>query len=347
MMKAAVLHAKENIRIEQLEIPAIGEYEVLVKVKAAGICGSDIPRVLGNAAFFYPIILGHEFSGEIVKSGGKVTKVKNGDRVAGAPLLPCYQCEDCKKGNYAQCIPYSFIGSKANGSWAEYVKMPEENAVLLPEGLSYEEGAFLEPTTVAIHALRHMKFAPGENVILLGMGTIGLLTLQCVKIFGAKSVTVADIDDAKLELARKFGAEHYINPLREDLMEKALSITGKRGYEIVLESAGAAATMVQSFELAANQANICFIGTSHQELRFDPKIFEKMNRKEFRLTGSWMSYSAPFPGREWELAAQFLNSGQVRVKEMIDRKVPLAHANEIFELFKQPGAIKGKVLFMG
>jgi L-iditol 2-dehydrogenase len=345
MMKAAVLHAKEDIRVEQVEIPEINENEVLVKVKAAGICGSDIPRVLGNAAYFYPIILGHEFSGEIVEAGSRVAKVKVGARVAGAPLLPCYECEDCKKGHYGQCLPYSFLGSKKNGGWAEYVKMPEVNAVILPDTLSFEEGSFLEPTTVALHALRHMNFMPGENVIILGMGTIGLLTLQCVKIFGAKSVTVVDIDETKLQLARKFGADHCIDPQRQGLMETASRITNKRGYEIVLETAGSTVTMVQSFELAAGKANICFIGTPHEDLTFDHKIFEKMNRKEFRLTGSWMSYSAPFPGREWELAAQFLNNGQVKVKEMIDRKVPLERAGEIFELYKKPGAIKGKVLF--
>ena len=119
-MKAAVLHAKDDLRYEEYPTPQVEKGKVLVKVKATGICGSDIPRVLGDAAHYYPIVLGHEFSGEVVETGEGVTSVKVGDRVAGVPLLPCHQCEDCQRGSYSQCKNYSFIGSRIQGSFAEY-----------------------------------------------------------------------------------------------------------------------------------------------------------------------------------------------------------------------------------
>ena len=128
-MKAGVLHAREDIRYEEVETPVPKAGEVLVKVKYSGICGSDVPRVNGDGAHFYPIILGHEFSGVVEEVGEGVTKVKKGQRVAGAPLVPCMKCEDCMKGDYALCKHYSFIGTRQPGSFAEYICVPEQNAV--------------------------------------------------------------------------------------------------------------------------------------------------------------------------------------------------------------------------
>ena len=150
-MKAAVLHASDDLRYEEYPTPEIQAGEVLVKVKATGICGSDIPRVLGQGAHFYPIVLGHEFAGEVVEVGADVGALKAGDRVTAAPLLPCLQCDDCQQGHYAQCKFYSFIGSRVQGSFAEYVKLPARNAVKFEQTVSFEQGAFFEPATVALH----------------------------------------------------------------------------------------------------------------------------------------------------------------------------------------------------
>src|SRR5659263_184884 len=167
-MKAAVLYANEDLRYEEFEMPQISEGEVLVKVKATGICGSDIPRVLGNGAHYYPIVLGHEFSGEVVEIGNAVKTVRIGDRVAGVPLIPCLKCEDCQKGNYSQCKFYSFIGSRVQGSFAEYVKAPEQNVVKFKDNVSFEKGAFFEPSTVALHGLNCADYHGGEDVAILG-----------------------------------------------------------------------------------------------------------------------------------------------------------------------------------
>lgn len=346
-MKAGVLHAKDDIRYEEYPAPVIGDGEVLVKVRATGICGSDLPRVLGDGAHFFPIVLGHEFSGDVVEIGKDVKSLKVGDKVAGAPLLPCMKCEDCQKGNYSQCKSYSFIGSREQGSFAEYVKMPEKNAVKFDASISYEQGALFEPSTVGLHGLNCVDYKGGEDVAILGGGNIGLFTAQWARIFGAKRVFVFDIDDDRLELAKTLGADITINTKTEDVKAKVKEYTNGRGFAYVYETAGVNVLEQLAFEIAGNKSKVCFIGTPTRDLTFTPELLEKMLRKEFILTGSWMSYSAPFPGKEWELTAHYYNTGALRFDDkLIFKKFPLSEIREAFDMFKVPGAVKGKVLLL-
>lgn len=344
-MKAGVLHAKYDIRYEEIDTPQVKPGMVLVKVKYTGICGSDIPRVNGDACHFFPNILGHEFSGVIAEIGEGVTSVVPGDRVAGIPLVPCMECEDCQKGDYSLCRHYSFIGSRQFGSFAEYVLVPEKNVVKFDDSVSFEMGAFFEPATVALHGLERLTFKGGKNVAILGGGTIGMMTMQWAKIFGAKQVVVFDILDERLELATRLGATGVINTLQDNFMEQALALTGGRGFDYVYETAGNTITMKMAFKLAANKAGVCFIGTPTRELSFTVQEWENINRKEFTLTGSWMSYSAPFPGHEWEMVAHYCSTGELKFDDsFIFRKVPLSQIAEPFEWYKTPGTVKGKIL---
>ena len=305
-MKAGVVHAKNDIRYEEIEKPQPKIGKVLIKVKYTGICGSDVPRVNGDACHFFPNVLGHEFSGTIEEVGEGVTTLKKGDRVAGVPLVPCMECEDCQKGNYSLCKHYSFIGSREFGSFAEYVTVPEKNAVKFEDEVSFEQGA---------------------------------------KIFGAKKVVVFDISPERLELAKKLGVDEGINTLDEDFMNQAMAVTDGKGFGYIYETAGVTTTMKYAFELAANKASVCFIGTPTRELNFSVKEWENINRKEFTLTGSWMSYSAPFPGKEWILTAHYFKTGQLKFEDsLIFKKIPLSRIDEAFEMYKTPGTVKGKIL---
>ena len=234
-MKAGVVHAREDIRYEEIEKPVPKKGQVLIKVKYTGICGSDVPRVNGDACHFFPNVLGHEFSGTVEEVGEDVTSVKPGDRVAGVPLVPCMECEDCQKGNYSLCKHYSFIGSREFGSFAEYVVVPEKNAVKFEDSVSFEQGAFFEPATVALHGLERVDFKGGKTVAILGGGTIGMFVMQWAKIFGAKEVVVFDISDERLELGKRLGATAGINTLEEDFMDKAMALTGGKGYDYDVE----------------------------------------------------------------------------------------------------------------
>ena len=344
-MKAGVVHGIEDIRYEDIETTKVEPGKVLVKIKYTGICGSDIPRVNQGTAHYTPIVLGHEFSGTVAEVGEGVTSVKAGDRVAGIPLVPCMKCEDCQKGNYSLCKHYDFIGSHSFGSYAEYVAVPEKNVVKFSDDVSFEQGAFFEPATVALHGLERTGYQGGKTVAILGGGTIGLLTMQWAKIFGAKKIVVFDIAEERLELAKRLGADAGINTLLENFMADAKALSDGKGYDYVFETAGNTITMKMAYELAANKAEICFIGTPTKELSFTVKEWENMNRKEFKLTGSWMSYSAPFPGHEWDLVAHYFATGDLKLDEsFIFKKIPLSQIDTAFAMYKTPGMVKGKIL---
>lgn len=345
MMKAGVVHAKEDIQYEEIEKPVAKAGQVLVKVKYTGICGSDIPRVNGDACHYYPNVLGHEFSGVVAEVGEGVTELAVGDRVAGIPLIPCMKCEDCLKGDYSLCKHYSFIGSREFGSFSEYVVVPEKNIVKFADEVSFEQGAFFEPATVALHGLERVDYQGGKNVAILGGGTVGMFVMQWAKIFGARQVVVFDVVDERLELGMRLGATAGINTLQEDFMKQAMEITDGKGFDYIYETAGNTVTIKMAFELVANKAQVCCVGTPTKELCFTVDEWEKMNRKEFTLTGSWMSYSAPFPGHEWEATAHYFKTGELKFdNSFIYKKIPLSQIADAFEMFKTPGLVKGKLL---
>ncbi len=346
-MKAAVLYGNEDIRYTEWETPEVRPGTVKVRVRATGICGSDVPRVLHHGAHFYPIVLGHEFSGDVVETGEGVDNIRPGDTVSGAPLVPCMKCGDCQRGNYSLCRHYSFIGSREQGSFAEYVVIPAANAIRYDPSVPYEQAAMFEPSTVAVHGLLQMQYRGGDTTAILGCGTIGIFTLQWAKIFGAKQIAAFDIDDGRLELAKRMGADMTFNTLKDGFLAEAKEVAGGAGFANVLETAGNPVTMRMAFELAANKADVCFIGTPHTDLTFTPAQWENMNRKEFRLTGSWMSYSAPFPGKEWQLTAHCFADGRLKFDpSMIFRRYPLSKAAEAFELYKNPRDVHGKIMLI-
>ncbi len=240
---------------------------------------------------------------------------------------------------------YKFVGSRIQGGWAEYVALPWENTMVLSEGVSFTEGAFFEPVTVALHALNIMNFQGGRDVAITGMGTIGLLTLQCVRALGARRVTVFDIDDSRLAAAKELGADLCLNTRNKGFDDEALAFTEGNGYDICLETGGVPFTEILCMKLAAPKGTVMFIGTPHIPVTLQPFEFEYINRKEVLVTGSWMNYSAPFPGWEWEMARNLFERGLVNVEMLIDRIIPLSRISDAIADLLKPGAVKGKILF--
>ena len=346
-MKAAVLYGNEDIRYDDYPTPQTKPGTVKIRVRASGICGSDIPRVLHNGAHFFPIVLGHEFAGDVVEVGEGVTNVAVGDTVSGAPLVPCMTCADCQQGNYALCRHYSFIGSREQGSFAEYVVIPARNAIRYDPAIPYEQAAMFEPAAVALHGLMCNAYRGGGYTAILGGGTIGMFAAQWARIFGGRKVVVFDLLEERMTLARALGADATINTRDPDFMEQANAITGGHGFDDVFETAGSTDTIRMAFTLAANRARVCCIGTPHADMTFTPELWERMNRKEFTLTGSWMSYSAPYPGKEWQITADCFADGRLRFSpDLIYRTFPLSQAAEAFALYKTPGAVKGKIMLV-
>ena len=340
-MKALVVKGISELEVMDIPKPNYKDDEVLIKVKNCGICGSDIPRALNGGVHQFPIVLGHEFSGDIVEIGSKVTKFKVSDRVTVAPLKPCESCEFCKKGMPAMCMSYGFIGSRENGAMAEYIAVKEGNVVLLPDGVSYEEGAMIEPITVALHGIERVNIKAGSTVLIFGAGTIGLLVLQCLKARGVGKTYMVDIDDNKLEIAKQMGAE-AINSLNVNLNEY-LTENGKP--DIVYENSGSAIAQAQALEVVNKLGKVVYIGTSTRDVTLKPEVFEKILRGEILITGSWMSYSEPYPGYEWTTAAQYIRDKKIDLKPMITHKFSLSDGIKPFKKMIDRNELSIKIMF--
>ncbi|MDR0518781.1 MAG: galactitol-1-phosphate 5-dehydrogenase, partial [Clostridiales Family XIII bacterium] len=241
-MKACVLHKVGDLRYEEAAVPEIARGEVLLRVRAAGICGSDIPRVFSKGTYRFPTILGHEFAGEVVKTNAGDEHML-GCRFAVFPLLPCFRCDACATGEYQQCADYSYYGSRRDGAFAEYLAVKKWNLIPLPDGVSFEEAAMAEPCAVALHALKRFGVAHGDSIAIFGAGTIGLLAGQAAKVRGAGKVMFFDIDDGRLDFAKRIGFEHAVNSTAQSPEEYVMSVTGGRGADICLDAAGVSASV--------------------------------------------------------------------------------------------------------
>jgi len=340
-MKAAVLHGNADLRVDEIADPDIGEGELLVRVAYSGVCGSDVPRIIHDGAHFYPIILGHEFSGTVAAVGAGVDAGLIGAKVACAPLVPIFDHPQSQRGNFALGKGYSFIGSRRPGGFAEYVTMPRVNAVLLDNSIDLLAGAFMEPLTVGLHAINIMDFRPGRSTAVIGLGTIGLLLMQCAKLLGAGPISAFDVDPAKLELAKAYGADTVVNS--KDAAAVA-EVIDAGGYDMVFETAGVPAAEILALRVAAGKGRVMYVGTPHVPLTLQPAEFEEINRKELTIQGSWMNYSAPFPGWEWTFGAEALGNNRIRLDGLIDRVLPLSEAGSVPGLL-QSGTVRGKIMF--
>lgn len=317
-MKSVVIHAEGSVRVEERPVPQIqAADDVLVRIVCSGLCGSDIPRIFAKGAHYYPITLGHEFSGHVEACGADVKDLQAGDAVACIPLLPCFSCPECEKGYYSLCKQYQFVGSRSDGGNAEYIVVKRANLFRLPAEMAIEDGAFIEPVTVGLHAFHLASGCKGKNVVIVGAGTIGLLAMQCALALGAKSVTAIDINDDKLALATSLGATQVFNSRALSVDDILNALRDSRFDQLVLETAGTPQTVSLAIDIAGPHAQIALVGTLHHDLNLPVATFGKILRKELTLLGSWMNYSAPWPGEEWETAVRLLTGKKLQLEPLI------------------------------
>ena len=341
--KHVEVYEDSTLKIVEKSMPQIADNEVLVKVHLSGLCGSDLPRIFNKGAHSYPITLGHEFSGTVVALGDKVTKVKEGNHISCAPLVPCMACEQCDMGHYSLCKSYSFVGSRRQGGNAEYVAVPEVSCFVLPQEISMQQGAFFEPVTVGVHPIVMNGGCKDLNVIVIGAGTIGLLTLQVAKALGAKTVTAIDISDDKLELAKQLGADYVVNSLDDSQIAWLCTNEELAKDQMIIELAGVASTFKLALKVAGPKAKVYLVGTIHKDFDLGFKEYEQILRKEATITGSWMNYSYLYPGKEWEIASQLFKEGKINTELLLDGIYrPLDYIKRVSELPKEP--LRGKLL---
>lgn len=315
----AIVKTKDNLlSCIEIEKPTI-KYpnEVLVKILYSSICGTDIDRIKSKDKKWDLKILGHEAIGEVIKLGSKVDSLKLGDKVAIIPLIPCYKCDSCLSGEYALCQNYKFMGSRINGTFTEYIVVNQKNLLKVNEDRDLYKYVFLEPLTVALHAIYKTKLNFGMRVAILGAGTQGLLILQILRNLGVYEILITDINAKKLEIARTLGADHCINVELQSVSDYVCKEFNKTGIDVTFEVSGSSVAKVDSISIAKQKGTILLVGTSPEDLKFKGKTFELITRKELILKGSWMSYSAPFPGIEWLSAKKVFENNIVNVEPII------------------------------
>lgn len=344
-MKALSLYQPGDIRCEDIEKPEIKPGSVLVKVKAVGVCGSDIPRVNFFGAYKPQLVVGHEFSGEIVE----VNEAGNwqvGDRVVVPPLLPCGECQWCKTGHYSLCQSYDYFGSRRNGAMAEYVDVPVSNLLPLPNDVSFEAGAMTDPAANAIHAIWNIGINEGDTVAVYGCGPIGLFAIQFAKILGAGQVIAIDIKDEKLAIAKEVGADGAINGLTENPLELINELTSGQGVNAVIETAGSPISQHNAIMSAAKLGRVVFVGISHKKLELSEKAVDNILRRELMIKGSWNSFSKPFPGKEWTYSLELMQQGKLKTSPIVSHRISLEEGPEIFKKFLDKDFMFSKVLLL-
>jgi len=276
-----------QIVFENVVIPHIKNDEVLIKVMRIGICGSDIHVYHGKHPYTpYPVIQGHEFSGKVVKAGKKVKKVKEGDKVVVQPQVVCGECYPCKHGRYNICDNLKVMGFQTEGCAKEYFKVEEAKVLKIPESMSYDEGALVEPLAVACHALKRSEIElKNKNVIVLGAGTIGNLVAQTAKAKGAAKVLITDIIKFRLNLAEECGIDIALDVSKYDLNKEIVREFGIEKADLILECVGSQATINDAINSARKGSDIIVIGVCPEDIRVNIGFVQD---RELRLIGNLM-----------------------------------------------------------
>jgi L-iditol 2-dehydrogenase len=340
MMKAVFVEAAYQIEVKEVEEQPVEANEVVIKVKAAGICGSDIHTYKGLHPFRKPpVIIGHEVAGEIVKVGEAVKKFKVGDRVTVEPQTGCGSCEYCLTGKINYCENRGAPGVKGwYGTMAEYFVAPENCVFKLPDNVDLYQGVLVEPLAVGVHAVRKADIQLGEKVAILGAGPIGLLTLACVKAAGATTILVTDVMDYCLESAQKLGATHTLN-----ITDKANWVDEIRGqigpFDKVLVAVGVPGIINQALGLLRKGGRVVTIAMFHGEQSFD---IANLQGSEKEIVGC-MTYTR----EDTQAAIELIANGYVDSDVIITHKLPYAQAAEGFRMVdkKEDSSIKVLVTF--
>ncbi|HEU5140529.1 MAG TPA: NAD(P)-dependent alcohol dehydrogenase [Bacillales bacterium] len=269
-MKAAVLNRTFDIELKELDVPEVRDDEVLVKVIAVGVCGSDVHYYehgrIGPYVVEEPIILGHECSGIVVDTGKDVSRFVKGDRVAVEPGVTCGRCEYCKIGRYNLCPKVEFLATPpVDGAFVQYIRHREDFLYPIPDHLSFETALLNEPFSVGIHAAKRADLHPGSSVAIMGMGPVGLMAVAAAKAFGATNIIVADLEENRLEAGKKLGASHAIHIRKEDPGQRIKELTSNRGVDVAFETAGHPAALKSALSSVKRGGKLAIVGLPPQD----------------------------------------------------------------------------------
>ena len=332
-LRAAVYYGRRDVRIEDVPEPQLRPGHVKVKVEWCGICGSDLHEYVAGPISIptpgnphpltgetLPVVLGHEFAGTVVEVGEGVTHLQVGDRVAVEPILACGECVACRRGAYNRCAKLGFIGlSGGGGGLAEYVVVPAVRAHRVPEGMTAEQAALVEPLAVGFHAVRQAGFVAGQTAAVFGAGPVGLAVIQCLRAAGARQVIAVEVAAARKAMARELGADLVLDPTEGDAVEAIRSVTDGQGVHTAFDAAGAAVTLESAVAATAPGGTVVVVALFEQPVVLNPNL---LLMKEITLTGS-LAYADDFPAiialMKDRIRAEAMVTGRIRLDEVVER----------------------------
>lgn len=333
-MRQVELHAPEEIRLIKTPRPQPGPGEVRIAIAEVGICGSDLHAYHGRHPFItLPVVPGHEFAGLVNAVGEGVRDFAPGDRVTVEPSLVCGKCYNCRHGRYNICSNLRVIGCQTPGAMAEYIVVPAEKVLRLPDNVNWVQGALAEPLAVGVRAARRAEFEPGANVLILGGGTIGLMTLQAAKALGAGTVMVSELLPERLALAKELGADVVVNPSEVNLLDAVVETFGERRADVIIECVGVGATARDAIRVARKGTRIVIAGVFEQDVSVSMGLVQD---HELELIGTLMYLNDDFP-----TALRLLAEGAAHAEPLVSHRFPLKEAAKAFEVAdRRSGALK-------
>ncbi|MDR3588369.1 MAG: zinc-binding alcohol dehydrogenase family protein [Negativicutes bacterium] len=328
-MKVAVLYGPHDLRLVEKPVPALaGADSVLIKVKAVGICGSDLHAYHGKlATVVFPRVIGHEVVGEAVAVGSAVTTIAVGDHVVVDPVVSCGQCPACRAGRHNICRDVKCIGVACEGGLAEFIVFPEPSVHLLPSDLPWRDAVLAEPYTIGAQVVARGRVAAGDKVLVMGAGPIGLVILQAAKRLGAK-VLITDLAESRLALARQLDADMTVNTSQQDLAQAVNDFTGGYGVDVAIDAVGLPGLFEQAVEMTAPAGRIVIIGFNPTPAQV-PEL--PITRKELDILGSRMN-----AGKMPEVV-RWIAAGEVKTGPLVSHEFKLAELQKAFDLLnKEP-----------
>jgi 2-desacetyl-2-hydroxyethyl bacteriochlorophyllide A dehydrogenase len=325
-MKAAVLHAPNNLKVEEVATPEINSHEVLVKVKYCGVCGTDYHICNGTFPIGnLPLILGHEYSGVVAKKGEEVKSINIGDSVTADVNMSCEMCDYCRKGYKFFCPELRQKGIHEDGAFAEYIKVTDRYIHKLPKSMPFEAGAFVEPVACVVHSHERLNIKLGSSVAIIGAGTMGLIHASVARLRGATKIIISEVNQYRLEHAGESGGDYIIDSNKYDLVDEVMKITENKGVDYVIEAAGSLQTYKQALNLMGRGGSLLVYGAYPENELVGISPYD-IQSKEKTLLGSYAgSYET------WNTAAALIASNRIDINKLLSKKISLEEMPEVLE----------------
>lgn len=340
-MRAYVLDGVNELNFKEVKLRPLEPGEALVEVHAAGICGSDIPRIFTNGTYHFPTIPGHEFAGKVISVAEEKDATWVGIRVGVFPLIPCKECEPCKKKQYEMCQNYNYLGSRCDGGFAEQVIVPVWNLMELPDSISYEEAAMFEPAAVALHAVRQLdlsRVGKDTKVILFGLGTIGGLITQWLSSMGVeKLIAIGHHDEQKLLMMQNAN-------LGYEYVDDDAFVLVENKYDLVIDCIGSSASLKKSLMAATQGGQLLIVGNPSADVAIDRDIYWKLLRKQLRITGTWNSSFTHDAEDDWHQVAEHVVKGDLKLKNLITHNFAFEELEKGLEIMRDKKEFYNKIM---